>query len=101
MVEPEVLAYPAVMMSMYAVAHIGRKQRWEALEWVRMGALATLFGMVIAVQVKRVSLGVITHPIGLLSVVVGLGGMTVLLALYIKERPWSRPLPKLTATLRV
>lgn len=102
MAEPGALAYPVVLMSMYGVARVGRAQRWEALEWLRMGALATLFGMVIAVQVKLVALGLAARPIAMLSLVLSFAGMTVLLGLYLHERwrEWARPLPKLTAVLR-
>lgn len=80
------LAYPVVMAAMYGVAKVGRRQHWEALEWLRMGALATLMGMIIAVQVKLVMLGLAREPVPLLSSVTSLLGMGAMVGLYMWER---------------
>jgi len=103
MSEPGALAYPVVLMSMYGVARVGRAERWEALEWLRMGALAALFGTIVAVQVKLFMLGVAAQPIAFASAMVSLLGMAILIGLYVWERwqLWVRPLPRLTATLTI
>lgn len=80
------LAYVVVTGAMVALTKVGRKERWEALEWLRMGALSTLMGMIIAVQVKFVMLGFAREPVPLIAALTSLTGMACLVGLYVWER---------------
>jgi hypothetical protein len=96
MAEAGALAYPVVLAAMYGVARIGRHEMWESIEWLRLGALAILFGLVVAVQVKMVMLGVAAQPVPLFAGAVSLVGTAFIIGLYIWER-WQRAATKASA----
>lgn len=93
MAEVGALAYPVVLASMYGVSRLGRGEAWGAFEYMRLGALAALFGFVVAVQVKLAMLGLVATPFALFSAFVSLGGAGFLIGLYLWERWQRRALP--------
>ena len=100
MAEVGVLAYPVLLAAMYGVVRVGREVRWGIFEWIRLGALAVLMGLVVAVQVKFAMLGFIRDPLTIAAALLSIAGVAALVALYLWQR-WQRHpvrLPKLTAT---
>ena len=91
MAEVGVLAYPVVLATMYGVYRVGRQERWGPFEWLRLGTLGILLGLVIAVQVKLVMLGVVREPFTLAAAIVSVFGMGLLVGLYIWDMWAKRP----------
>ena len=80
------MAYPIVLGTMYAVVRLGRDERWGSFEWLRFGTLAVLFGLVVAVQVKFVMLGIVSDAVTIAAAVVSVAGAAFLLGLYLWDR---------------
>lgn len=89
MAEVGVLAYPVILATMYGVYRIGRQQTWGGFEYMRLGTLAILLGLLIAVQVKLVMLGLVRGPFTLASALVSVFGMGLLVGLYIWDT-WAK-----------
>jgi hypothetical protein len=85
MSEAGVLAYPVVLAAMYGVFRVGRQERWGSFEWLRLGTLAILLGLLVAVQVKLVMLGVVREPFTVAAGAVSVVGMGFLVGLYLWE----------------
>ena len=79
------LAYPVILAAMYGVCRLGRQERWGAFEWLRLGTLGLMMGLLVAVQVKLVMLGVVRDPWTMMSAVVSVAGMGCLVGLYLWE----------------
>lgn len=90
------MMYPVVLAAMIGVFRIGRSERWGSLEWMRLGALSLLFGLVVAVQVKLAFLGLLWAPLPLVSALVSLVGVGLLVGLYLWER-WQERRATLSA----
>lgn len=90
MVEAGVLAYPVLLAAMYGVFRVGRDERWGVYEWLRLGALACLMGLVVAVQVKFAMLGYVRDPLSIAASLLSIAGVAMLLGLYIWQSWQSR-----------
>ncbi|HVM45015.1 MAG TPA: hypothetical protein VM582_03680 [Candidatus Thermoplasmatota archaeon] len=89
------LAYPVLLAVMYVLVRMGRNERWGAYEWLRLGALAALMGLIIAVQVAFALAGYVRRPINVASAVVSVGGAATLMGIYLWGRWQERRPPPL------
>lgn len=86
MAEVGVLAYPVLVGAIYGVFRVGRDERWGVFEWLRLGALALLMGLVVAVQVKLAMLGLVRDPLTIAAALLSIGGVGTLMGLYIWQQ---------------
>jgi len=84
------MTYPVILGIMYGVFRVGRDERWGVFEWLRLGTLATLTGLIVSVQVKLIMLGLVTDPVTLGASLLSLIGMGALVGLYL----WEKWLPR-------
>ena len=83
MSEAGVLAYPVLLGAMYGVFRVGRDERWGVYEWLRLGALALLMGVVVAVQVHLAMAGYVRDPMTVASSLLSIAGVATLMGLYL------------------
>lgn len=84
MAPPEVWAYPLLLAATYGVYRVGRAsvRPWRVgLEWARTVVLAVLLGLVVAVQVRMVSLGLVRSPASLWAVSLSIAAVGCLVGL--------------------
>lgn len=93
MAEVGVMAYPVVLATMYGVARLGRDERWGSLEWLRFGALALLFGLIVSVQVTLVMIGLVASWFAIVAAAISVAGSAFLLGLYLWDR-WLHTGPR-------
>lgn len=83
---PELLAYPVLLAAMIGVLRVGRGEKSRVFEWVRLLTLATLVGMIVAIQVKLIVAGLVDSPFTLAAGSVSIAGVVLLVGLHVFER---------------
>lgn len=98
MAEAGTFAYPVLIAVMIAVVYVGRGERWGAFEWMRLGALGILMGLVVAVQVSFAMLGFVQSPLTIAAGLVSLAGAATVVGAYLWHTWLARaPAPPATA----
>lgn len=82
-VAPDLVAYPLLLGSIYAIYRVGRARgvRPEGLEWARVVALAVLLGVVVALHVRYVGSGHLDSPLGLVGATLSIAAVFGLVGL--------------------
>lgn len=82
----EVVAYPLLLTATYVIYRVGRgRRRSERFEWARAAVLATLCGIVMALQVRFVASGQLRTPIELAAAVLSIAGVVGLVGLNLMD----------------
>lgn len=74
---PQLVAYPLLLVAIYAIYRVGRngRKKSERFEWARLAALATLLGIVMALQVRFVASGYVRSPIAMIGATLSIAGV--------------------------
>lgn len=84
----QLLAYPLLLMAIYGIYRVGKGRGARAnvrFEWMRLGALATMLGLVMALQVRFVAAGYVTSPFGILGATLSIAGVFGLVGVNLLE----------------
>lgn len=83
---PEVLAYPVLLAATVGVLHVGRGETSRVFEGIRLLTLATLVGLIVAIQVRMVVTGLVAAPFTLAMGGASIAGVVFLVGLHVFER---------------
>lgn len=74
---PQLLAYPLLLAAIYAIYRVGKdaRRRSERFEWARLTALASLLGLVTALQVRFIAAGYVDSPFAMLGAILSIAGV--------------------------